>query len=56
MPGDSDCWIKYTLVRKGTDTEVKGTYPGLSLVDADNNGLVTLRIDYNDLTYRKNKE
>ena len=45
-------------MHKGTDTDVvaEGNYPAISLVNGDNNGLVSVRINYTDKTYRADFE
>ena len=55
---DYGCHIKYTLVHKGTDTDViaEGNYPEISLSDGTYTGSVTLVLNYPTTKYREDFE
>ena len=42
VPSDPSCWIKYTLVLKGTDTDSATNWPEITLIDGQNDGNVKL--------------
>ena len=46
FPGDLDCWIKFTLTLKGTDTDASSDYPEISIVDGSTDGLPKVRLNY----------
>ena len=55
-PGDEDCWIKYTLVLKGTDTLSNTAWPEIDTSGGSKDGFVNIDLEWKEYKWRETYE